>query len=458
MEVQVQVEELERGETALSVEVPASVVRETRERVLKEVAQRTSLPGFRKGKAPRSLLSRYLDDEQLREEMLERLLPQACQAALEKTGIQSLERPRVEEPNLTEEDCLLFKAIVTRKPEVKLPEYKGLKLTRARSAVSEEQVEAELERLRARHRRFEPVSDRPAQAGDLAIIDYEPAAEGEVKPEAGTKGYPLVIGSDTLFPQLNEALPGLRPGETKTVPVSYPADYSDPELAGRQVEFRVTLRELRQETLPELNDDFARAAGQCQTLEELRAQLRRSLERFAAAVAEAELRSGAVREVVDGAELELPEALVGREVDLAIDRETERLERQGISLEQHLRQSGSNFERWRRELELEARQRVKEALVLDAIGEQEKIEISQEDLEAEVARVARIEEIGEEQARARVLGSGQLERSVNRIFRQKVVDLLVASAEVTEEKAEGAEQEGPLPGEQGARDADSERD
>ena len=435
MEVQVQVEELEGGESALSVEVPSSVVRETRERVLQELSSRVSLPGFRRGKAPRSLLARYLDEERLREQLLDRLLPQACEAALEKAGIQSLDRPRLEQPELTEEDRLVFKAVVTRKPPVNLPEYKGLKLRKPPAAVGEEQVQAELERLRASHRRFEPVTGRAAQAGDLAIVDYDLLLEGQVKPGAGAKGYPLVIGSDNLFPQLNDALPGLEVGQTKAVVVSYPADYFDPELAGKQAEFRVTLGEIREQVLPDLDDDFARRASKCQTLQEVRERARRNLEEFATMVAEAELRNRAVREVVDGAELSLPEALVGREVDAAIDRETERLERQGLTLEQHLRQTGGTFEQWRKELELEARQAVKQLLVLDAIGEREKVEVSQEDLEAEVARVAAADEITQEGARERLLAKGELERTAGRLFRRKVVDLLVASAEVTEEPA-----------------------
>jgi len=437
LEVEVEVNELDAGQVELAVRVPAEPVSRIRDQVLRAFARRASIPGFRRGKAPRAVLERYVDQEALKEQIIGELLEAAYDAAAEKAGIQPLGRARIADADLTEEGALTFKATVTLRPQISLGEYKGLKAVRQITAVTDSQVEAELERVRSRHAQFGELPPEAAiEKGDLAIVDYEMLVEGEKREDASASGYPLEVGADQLFPELNEALLGGRPGDVREFDVNYPQDHSDQSLAGRSAHFRVTIVQARRRQLPALDDEFAEQVSDLHTLQELRDRIRGNLETIGQAIADEEVRNQLMRQVSESASLDVPEMIVGRETDRRIDEITEELERRNLSLHQHLQQIGRSFEDWRADLEAEARQAARRALLLDEIGRREKIEVTEEDLDGEIHRIAKAENMDAERIHERLRDPAEMNRLATRLYHRKVLQFLVDQAEISEEIVE----------------------
>lgn len=437
LDVQVEVKDLEGGQVELAVCVPREPVQAARDRVIKAFASRARIPGFRPGKAPRAVLERHLDQEALKERIVEALLADAYEAALAKAGLQPLDRGRIYQADLAEDGSLVFSAAVILRPEISLGEYQGLRVTRRVTRVTDAQVEAELERVRSRRAEFQALPQGAAvEKGDLVIVDWDMFVDGERREEGSASGYPLEVGKDELFPQLNEALPDAYPTETREFEVSYPSDHADPSLAGKTAHFRVTVREARRRQLPGLDNDFAKQVSDLETLEALRARIRENLEALGKAIADREVREDLVRQVCDSASLTVPQALVSREVDRRIEEITEELARRGLTLDRHLENIGRAFEDWRADLELEARHAARRALVLDEIGTREKIQVSNEEIEEEIRQQAEAEEIEEARLRERLSNSAALNRLVTRIYHRKVVQFLLDHAQVTEEVVE----------------------
>ncbi len=447
--VEVEAKELDGGQVELKVTVPAGPVTRIRDEALRTFSKRASLPGFRRGKAPRALLERYVDQEALKQQIIETLTGDAYEEAAKKAEVEALNRPRIGEAELTEEGTLTFTATVTRRPKIEVGEYKGLKATRRVAPVTEAQVDSELERVRARRSRFgELPAEAAVEKGDLVVVDYEMMVDGEKRDDASASGYPLEVGADQLFPELNEALVGAKVGETREVPISYPETHSDKTLAGKTAIFRVTVKEARRRQLPEVNDEFVKQVSDLQTVEELRTRLRENIEAIGKMLAEDELRNELVRQVAEQATLTVPEALVGREVDSRIEEIEEELERRGLTLTQHLRNAGQSFEDWRADIERDARAAARRALVLDEIGEREGIKVSDEEIHEEMHRAAEADRLSEREAHERYEDPAALNRLVTRIYQRKIVQLLVDNAEVTEEVI-GAEEETASPTDEG---------
>jgi len=441
LEVEVETTPLEGGQVELTVRVPAEPVNKVREEALRAFSRRVSIPGFRRGKAPRAMVERHVDQLALKDQIIESLVGDAYGAALEKAGVKDLGQPRISEADITGEGVLSFKAVVTLQPEITLGEYKGLQATRNITPVTEEQVNSEVDRLRARQGRYAGLPEGAAiEKGDLAVVDYEMLVEGEKREEASAAGYPLEVGADQLFPELNEALVGARPGELREFDVTYPEAHSDKSLAGKTAHFRVTVAQARRRQLPEADDEFARQVSDLADMAALRERIRQNLEVIGRAIADEDVRNQLLRQLSESASLDVPQTIVDRETDRRIDEITEELERRGLTLNQHLRQANQSFDDWRADLEADARQAARQALILNEIGEREKIEVTEEELHAEVHRLAEVEKTPEERVQERLRDAAELSRVMSRLRHRKILRFLVDQAQVTEEVAEpGAE-------------------
>lgn len=441
LEVEVETTPLEGGQVELTVRVPAEPVNKVREEALRAFSRRVSIPGFRRGKAPRAMVERHVDQQALKDQIIESLVGDAYGAALEKAGVKDLGQPRISEADITGEGVLSFKAVVTLQPEITLGEYKGLQATRHITPVTEEQVSSEVDRLRARQGRYAGLPEGAAiEKGDLVVVDYEMLVEGEKREEASAAGYPLEVGADQLFPELNEALVGARPGEMREFDVTYPEAHSDKSLAGKTAHFRVTVAQARRRQLPEADDEFARQVSDLADMAALRARIRQNLEVIGRAIADEDVRNQLLRQLSESASLDVPQTIVDRETDRRIDEITEELERRGLTLNQHLRQANQSFDDWRADLEADARQAARQALILNEIGEREKIEVTEEELHAEVHRLAEVEKTPEERVQERLRDAAELSRVMSRLRHRKILRFLVDQAQVTEEVAEpGAE-------------------
>lgn len=442
IEVEVETKQLEGGQVELGVRVPAEPVKKIREEVISSFARRANIPGFRKGRAPRAVVERYLDQDALKEQIIDSLLSDAYDAALEKAGIKALDRARISDQDLAEDGALTFTARVTIRPAITLGEYKGLSATRHITPVTDEQVEAELGRLRSRNAQYGDVPEGASiEKGDLVIVDYDMLVEGEKRAEASASGYPLEVGADQLFPELNDVLVGARPEEAKELEVSYPENHSDASLAGKTATFQVSIKQARRRQLPEMNDEFAKQMSGLETMEALRERIRQNLEAIGKAIAEEEVRDQLVRVIAESANLDVPQVIVDRETDRRIDEVTEELERRNLTLHQYLQQNNRTFEDWRADIEADARQIARRALILDEMGEREKVEVTDEELHAEIHRLADAERMDEKHLHERLHETGELTRLYNRLYHRKIIQLLVDNAQITDEVVEPGTEE-----------------
>lgn len=447
LEVEIEAQPLGGGEVELRVRVPPGPVAAIRDNVVKAVSRRASVPGFRKGKAPRALLERMLDQEYIKEQVVDALLDDAYEAALEKAEIKPLGRAQIGDTEITGDGALTFKATVIQRPEITIGEYKGLAATKHVTPVTDEQVQAEVDRLRDRLARYEELPQGEAVVkGDLVTVDYDMLVEGEKREEGSAIGYPLEVGTDDLFPQLNEALPGTHAGDVVEVSADYAASHVDKELAGKTATFRVTVQQARRRQLPPLDDAFATRISDLATVEELRAGIRENLTAIGQALAEDDVRSQLIRHVSEAASLDVPDALVQHETARRINDISTEFERRGEDLHDYLRRSRRSYEDWRADMESEARQEVRQALVLNEIGRRENIEVSEEEIHQEVHRRAQAEGADEREAHERMNDPAELNRVFTRVYHRKIVRFLTDNATITEEvvepeaKAEGSEE------------------
>jgi len=432
-EMQVQVERLGEGEARMKISLGSEAVAQEIERVFKEAARNVQIPGFRRGRAPRALVEARVDMEVVRREALDRLTQLGYLEAIAETRLEPIDRARVEERNLREDGSFTFRATVFVMPEVKLGPYRGLKATRIALPVSDEAVEAELERIRRRRISYVSAPERAIEKGDVAIIDYDLEVDGRSVEEGGVKGYPLEVGSDSLFPELNEGLLGAKPGEVRRLQSRLPQSHPDPALADREAVFVITVKEVKTPALPELNDEFARKVAGVQSLEELRQQVREALERLSAQEAEFNLRENLISQVAEASEVEVPRLLVERFVEARESETTRELEE---GMEGYLARRGLTYASWKKGVEAEARRHLKRHLVVREIVRKEGLTIAEEEIEAEISRLAEREGITAAAKRRALEANDGIRDLADRLLREKALRLLVDCAEIEVEEAE----------------------
>ncbi|HUT75207.1 MAG TPA: trigger factor [Armatimonadota bacterium] len=425
-------ETLEDGRVRIIVKAEAEEVSRAVDGIYRDLARRASVPGFRKGKAPRALLEQQVGIEQARRSALDELAPAAVTEGIGQADVEPYSRPELEAAKVEDDASATFIALVTPRPKVELGEYRGLTAVRPAVEVSDEQVEAQLTAVRERHARYEPASDRAAEEGDLALVDYDLEIAGQAVEGQGARGYPCQIGSDNLFPELNERLVGLQPGGQVRITATFPADHREAALAGKQGEYVVTVRELRQRVVPELTDEMAQAAHGVATASELRERMREALTRLAEEDGEDRLHMELLEQIVASTAMTLPPAMVRAEAQAQLRRLEERLRADGINPERYLAERGTDAERWLREQEMQARVHLKRALVLEEIGRREGIEVSSAEVSDEIAGMARRAGTSVERVLKR-LHDRDVVRLANRVHHHKVLQFLVDHADITSE-------------------------
>jgi|WetSurMetagenome_2_1015567.scaffolds.fasta_scaffold45692_2 trigger factor len=436
--MQVEVKRLGEGEIELNITVEPEAVLQEVQKVFQETARTVSVPGFRPGKAPRALIEAQINMEMIRQEALERLTQSSYIEALNQHKLNPIDRAQIQQRNLQEEGGFSFQATLSVLPEIKLGEYKGLKTAKTVLPVTAEAVEGELARLRRRHASYTTDPERAIEKGDLVILDYDLEVGGEVVENAGVRGYPLEVGQDSLFPELNDALLGAKMGETCKVESRLPKTFPDPALADRPATFSVTIQEVKTLALPELDDEFAQKLSGLENLEELRRRIQTLLAEAAERQAKNSLREELLSQVVGSSEFELPRLLVRRYVDSQENEILEQLGGKEKELEAYLTHHGLTREAWQANLEREARRQVKNFLIINEIEHRENIVITEEELTAVVSRLAEQEGVSPAAKRRALEESDELESIANRIGRGKVLQLLEDSAEITLAQSEAA--------------------
>ncbi|MED4871291.1 trigger factor [Geobacillus stearothermophilus] len=382
-------EKLGGNEGVLTVEVDAEQVNKGLDAAFKKVVKNIALPGFRKGKVPRVLFEKRFGVEALYQDALDILLPGAYAKAVEEAGIEPVSMPEIDIEQMEKGKSLIFKAKVTVKPEVKLGQYKGLEVEKMDTTVTDEDVENELKRLQENYAELVVKEDGTVENGDTVVIDFEGVVDGEPFEGGKAENYSLEIGSGTFIPGFEEQLVGMKAGEEKEIQVTFPEEYHAEQLAGKPATFKVKVHEVKAKQLPALDDEFAKDVDEeVETLDELKAKIRARLEEAKKNEAETALRNAVVEKAAANAEIDIPAVMVQNETDRMLREFDQRLQMQGLNLQLYYQFSGQDEAALREQMKEDAEKRVRAALTLEAIAKAENIEVTDEEVEEELQKMA----------------------------------------------------------------------
>jgi len=434
-------EKIEDNKIKLEVEVAAPDVDTALGKAYRKVVKKVNLPGFRKGKVPRRILESRFGPEVLHEEALEELVPPAYEEALKEADIDPINQPEFELVQVEEGQPLLFNAIVEVIPEAELGQYKGLDAEQDEVEVDDLQVDNHIYMLREQNARLVPREDRAAQEGDMLLIDFTGYIDGEIFEGGEAEDYSLELGSQSFVPGFEEQLIGVNLNEETEVKVSFPEDYRNEELAGKEATFSVTIKQIKEKQLPELDDEFVKEVSEFETLDEMKADIKEKLLKNAEEQSKTKLEESLIEKVTEASSVDLPEVLVERQIDRMIGDMENYMRQQGLGLDQFLELTGKNKEDLREENRPEAEKRTKANLVLDAIVKEEGITVDDSEVEEKIASIAesyndkpeRIKDILDKQGRLPVI------KEEMRI--RKAVDLIVDQANIQVVKKEEQEAE-----------------
>jgi trigger factor len=424
-------EKVENNQGVLTIEVDATQVDAALDQAFKKVVQKVQVPGFRKGKVPRKMFESRFGVESLYQDALDILLPTAYGQAVREAGIEPVDRPEVDVTQMEQGKNLIFKATVTVKPEVKLGDYKGLSIEDKDFSVTEESVDAELKRMQERHAELVAVEEGAAQTGDIAVIDFEGFQDGVAFEGGKAEDYSLELGSGTFIAGFEEQLAGLNIGEEKEITVTFPEEYHSPNLAGKEAVFKVKLNSLKRKNLPALDDEFAKDVSEFDTLEELKADTKKKLEEKTAQEKDQYVREQLVLKAAENAEIDLPAVMVEHELDQMVNEFGQRLQYQGMTLELYYQFSGMDESQLRDQLRADATSRVRTSLTLEAIGKAENIEATEEDVTAELEKLAGVYGRPADELRKIFSAQDGMAALYRDVQTRKTVDLLVAESKVT---------------------------
>lgn len=410
----------------LTIEVDAQTFDNSLDAAFKKVVKTINVPGFRKGKVTRKFFEQKFGVEGLYQEALDKALPAAYMAAVKETGIEPVDRPEIDIQQIGKGQALIFTAKVTVKPEVELGEYKGLEAEELDITVTDEDVQAELVKMQEERADLVVKEDGAVENGDTAVIDFE-GFVNDVAFEGG-KGtnYPLVIGSNSFIPGFEEQLIGVEAGESKDVVVTFPEEYHAADLAGKEAVFKCTVHEIKTKELPELDDDFVVELNQegIDTLDQLKEDIQARLQKQKEHEAEIALHDSLIDQIIDNANIDLPEVMVDTEVDRMLKEFEHRLSGQGITLDLYYQYASSNEESLRIQMQEEGKRRVQTRLILEAIAKAEDIEATEEDINEEFTKVSEQTGIPVEQIRTLIQ---DIEAIKQDIILRKAVEFLVAN-------------------------------
>lgn len=423
--------EKQEGNTGiLTVEVPAEEVNAGLDKAFKKVVKEINVPGFRKGKMPRQMFEKRFGVESLYQDALDFILPDAYANAVEEAGINPVDRPEIDIETIEKGQPLVFTAKVIVKPEVELGEYKGLEASKPDTEVTDEDIENQLKENQERMAELTVKEDEAIVEGDTAVIDFEGFVDGEAFEGGQGNDYSLEIGSNSFIPGFEEQLVGVKAGEEKDVEVTFPEEYHAAELAGKAATFKVKVNEVKGKELPELNDEFAKEIDpEVESLEALRTKMKESLIAEKKSAADATLRDELVQKAAENATIDIPHAMIHTEMDRMMSDFEQRLTQQGMNLELYFQFSGQDEAALREQMHGDAETRVRVSLTLEAIAEAENMQVTSEDIDKELEKMAGQFNMDIEQIKTALGGTEMLE---NDIRMQNTVEFLVDNAKIAE--------------------------
>lgn len=423
-----QVEKLEKNMAKLTIEVDASELEKAIEGAYQKNKKHISIPGFRKGKVPRQMIERMYGREVFYEDAVNDLLPRAYEKALEECTEDIVSSPKIEVTQVKAGEPFIFTAEVALKPEVRLGKYKGVKVDKLQTEVTEEEVNAEIDKERERNARTITVEDRPVRDGDMVTLDFEGFVDGTAFEGGRAEDYSLTIGSGAFIPGFEEQLVGAEIGKETEVQVTFPENYNSEELKGRAAVFKCTIKDIKVKELPAADDEFAGEVSEFETLEEYKQDIRKNLTERKEKDAGNARQDAVIEAIIADADMEIPEAMLETQQRQMADDFARRIRMQGLTIDQYFQFTGSNYDMLLEQVKPQADKKIKSRLVLEAVAAAEGIRATEEDYEKEVEKMAEIYQMEADKVRE-MLGDREKKNIMEDLAIQKAVSFVVENAE-----------------------------
>ena len=423
-----QVEKLEKNMARLTIEVSADELEKALEGAFQKNKNKISIPGFRKGKAPRKMIEQMYGKEVFYEDAANALIPEAYEKALEECTEEIVSSPKVDVVQIEAGKPFIFTAEVALKPEVTLGKYKGVKVDKFDLDVTDEEITAEIDQEREKNSRIVDVTDRAVKEGDIATIDFEGFVDGVAFDGGKGEDYPLTIGSHAFIPGFEEELVGAKVGEKKDVNVTFPEDYQAAELAGKAAVFKCTVKKLQEKQLPELDDDFVgEVSDESDTVEEYKEEIKKKLSERKSASARNAKEEAVVEAIIADAKMEIPDAMLDTQQRQMVQDYAQRLQAQGISMEQYMQFTGTTAAMLMEQVKPQALKRIQSRLVLEAVAAAENIQVSDEEYEEEVKTMGEAYQMEPDKVKE-LLGESGRKQVLDDLAVRKAVDFVGENA------------------------------
>lgn len=424
------IEKIENSRAHLEIEVPVEMLEDAMSKAAKKVAKKVNVPGFRKGKAPRAVVERHVGKAALVDEALQDLFPVVYEKAIEETGIKPVGQPEVKDLKVDEDQPMILMIEVDVLPEVKLGDYKSIAAAKEIKAITDEDVVAELDKMRERYAEVKSIEDENIEAleGHFLLVDFDGYVDGEAIQGGSGEGYTLELGSNTFIPGFEEQLVGSRVGEEREIAVTFPQEYHEPSLAGKEAIFKIKVHEIKEKVMPELNDEFATMVEK-ESFEVLKEETRAHLIEHAEKEARAQLYNQVVELVVEQAEVDVPESMIKQRQEALLQDLDQNLQQQGMGLDMYLQAIGKERDDVLADFAPRAEKEVKTDLVLETIAKQEEISATDEEVSAEIDQIAASYGESAEMIKEYLSSPEYKGRIQDSIMFRKVVEMLATQAE-----------------------------
>ena len=414
-----------KNEVKMEFTIEAAKFDEGIKKVYEKNKKYFNIPGFRKGKAPMSMVEKVYGVEVFYEDAFNEIVPEIFDEELKNNKIEAVSHPDIDITQMGKGKDLIFTAIVQTKPEVKIGKYKGIEIKKIEYNVSDKDVENELKTMQDKNSRLVTIDDRPVEDGDIATIDFEGFVNGKAFEGGKAEGHELTIGSHTFIEGFEEQVIGMKIDEEKDINVTFPEDYFSKELAGKPAVFKVKLHSIKKKELPKLDDEFAKDASEFDTLKELKESIKTKLQEENEHRAKHETEDAVIKALVDATEIDVPSGMVEMELENITKDVEQRLSYQGITLDNYLKMVGKTKEDFKKEYEQQALESIKTRLVLEAVEKAEKIEVTEKEIDEEIKSMAEKYNKKEDE----IKNNEQLREYIkNNLISEKTVDVLVKNA------------------------------
>lgn len=433
--MKVNLEKIEKNKAYLNFEIDEGQFEKAMEQAYRKNVKRFTIPGFRRGKAPRKLIEMHYGPEVFYEEAAQILLPEAYQKGVEEYKLEPVDQPQFDVQQIEVGKPFMATAEVVVKPEVKIEEYKGLEVEKFVYNVTDDEVEKELSIMQERNARLVVVEDRAAEKGDIAVIDFKGTVDGEPFEGGTAENYPLQLGSGMFVQGFEDQVIGMMPGDTKDIKVTFPEDYKVKELAGKDTVFNVTLKELKRKELLPLDDDFAKDVSEFDTLNELKEDIKNKMQLEAKSIEEGSLKASIVNKLIEASEVEIPEVMINHETERLMLDFAIQLKYSGYDLQTYLQSTGVTPEEFKGRFHDKALNNVKSSLIVEEVGKRENITVTDEELEDRIKDLAADYKKTVEDFK-KTLKPEDKDGIKDSILTEKIFDFLIKNSNIIEKKKE----------------------